>query len=36
MENAIHINLVSGTGKAAGHIDDLTLGENMVLRLPKQ
>jgi hypothetical protein len=36
MENAIHIHLVSRTSKAAGHIDDLTLGENMVLRLPKQ
>jgi hypothetical protein len=36
MENAIHIDLVSGTSKAAGHIDDLTPGENRVLRLPKQ
>lgn len=35
MENAIHIHLVSKTTKAAGHIDDITLGENMVLRLPK-
>ena len=35
MENAIHIHLVSKTGKAAGHIDDITFGEGMVLRLPK-
>ncbi len=35
MENAIHIHLVSRTSKAAGHIDDITLGEGMVLRLPK-
>jgi len=35
MENAIHIHLVSKTSKAAGHIDDITLGEGMVLRLPK-
>ena len=35
MTNAIHIHLVSKTSKAAGHIDDITLGENMVLRLPK-
>jgi len=35
MENVIHIHLVSQTSKAAGHIDDITLGENMVLRLPK-
>ncbi len=34
-ENAIHIHLVSRTSKAAGHIDDITLGEGMVLRLPK-
>jgi acetolactate decarboxylase len=33
-ENAIHIHLISKTSKAAGHIDDITLGENMVLRLP--
>ena len=36
MENAIHIHLVSRTSKAAGHIDDLTLGEGTILRLPKQ
>jgi acetolactate decarboxylase len=35
MENAIHIHLVSRVSKAAGHIDDLTLGEGMMLRLPK-
>jgi len=35
MENAIHIHLVSKTSKAAGHIDDITFGEGMVLRLPK-
>ncbi len=33
-ENAIHIHLVSRTSKAAGHIDDITLGEGIVLRLP--
>lgn len=36
MKNAIHIHLVSRTSKASGHIDDLTLGENIVLRLPEQ
>ena len=35
MENMIHIHLVSKTSKAAGHIDDISLGEGMVLRLPK-
>ena len=35
MENNIHIHLVSRTTGAAGHIDDITLGEGMVLRLPK-
>jgi len=35
MENAIHIHLVSKTSKAAGHIDDITFGEGMILRLPK-
>jgi acetolactate decarboxylase len=35
MENAIHIHLVSRTSKASGHIDDITFGEGMVLRLPK-
>jgi acetolactate decarboxylase len=35
-KNVIHIHLVSKTGKAAGHIDNITLGEGMVLRLPKQ
>ncbi len=36
LENAIHIHLVSRVSKAAGHIDDLTLGQDMVLRLPKK
>ncbi len=36
MENAIHIHLVSRKSKAAGHIDDIALGEGMVLRLPKR
>jgi len=36
MENMIHIHLVSKTSKAAGHIDDITFGDGMVLRLPKQ
>lgn len=35
MQNAIHIHQVSRTSKAAGHIDDIVLGEGMVLRLPK-
>ena len=35
VQNAIHIHLVSKTGKAAGHIDNITLGDGMVLRLPK-
>ncbi len=35
-QNVIHIHLVSKTSKAAGHIDNITLGEGMVLRLPKQ
>ncbi len=35
IENAIHIHLVSKTSKAAGHIDDITFGDGMVLRLPK-
>ncbi len=35
MKNAIHLHLVSRTSTAAGHIDDLTLNEAMVLRLPK-
>jgi acetolactate decarboxylase len=36
MKNAIHIHLISRTSKASGHIDDLTFGDGMVLRLPKQ
>jgi hypothetical protein len=35
MKNAIHIHLVSRVSKASGHIDDLVMGEGMVLRLPK-
>jgi len=35
MQNAIHIHLVSRVSKASGHIDDITMGEHMVLRLPK-
>lgn len=35
MKNAIHIHLVSRASKASGHIDDLVMGEGMVLRLPK-
>jgi len=35
IKNSIHIHLVTKDGKAAGHIDDLTLGGNMVLRLPR-
>jgi acetolactate decarboxylase len=35
MRNAIHIHLVSKASKAAGHIDDITFGDGMVLRLPK-
>jgi acetolactate decarboxylase len=35
-ENAIHIHLVSRLHSAAGHIDDITLGEGMTLRLPKR
>lgn len=34
-QNVIHIHLVSKASKAAGHIDNMTLGEGMVLRLPK-
>ncbi len=36
VQNAIHIHLVSKTSKAAGHIDNITLGEGMMLRLPEQ
>ena len=35
MENYIHIHLVSKTSKAAGHIDNITFGDGMMLRLPK-
>ncbi len=36
IKNVIHIHFVSRVSKAAGHIDDLTLGEGMVLKLPQQ
>lgn len=36
IKNTIHIHLVSRISHAAGHIDDLTLGEGMVLKLPQQ
>ena len=35
MQNSIHIHLVSRANKASGHIDDITLGEGMVIRLPR-
>ena len=35
LENAIHIHFVSRVSKASGHIDDITFGNGMVLRLPK-
>lgn len=34
LKNAIHIHLITRDGKAAGHIDDITLGAGMSLRLP--
>lgn len=34
-KNSIHIHFVSRADKATGHIDDLTLGTGMTLRLPK-
>ncbi len=36
VKNAIHIHLVSKDGNSAGHIDDITLGGGMTLRLPRQ
>ena len=36
VKNAIHIHLVAKDGKSAGHIDDITLGGGMTLRLPRQ
>lgn len=33
--NAIHIHLLSRDGKAAGHIDNITLAPGMTLRLPQ-
>ena len=35
MQNAIHIHLVLRASKASHHIDDTTLGEGMVMRLPR-
>jgi acetolactate decarboxylase len=35
VKNAMHIHLVTRDGKSAGHIDNLTLGTGMTLRLPK-
>ncbi|MGC2061808.1 MAG: hypothetical protein WA610_02440 [Thermodesulfovibrionales bacterium] len=35
MQNTIHIHLVSRVSKASGHIDDITFGEHMILRLPE-
>jgi acetolactate decarboxylase len=35
IKNSIHIHLVSRTSKAAGHIDTIALGTDMVLRLPQ-
>lgn len=33
-QNAIHIHHVSRASKASGHIDNIALGEGMILRLP--
>lgn len=35
LKNYLHMHLVSRASKAAGHIDDMTLGPDTVLRLPK-
>lgn len=35
VKNAIHVHLVTKDGKSAGHIDDITLGGGMTLRLPR-
>ena len=35
VKNTIHFHMVSKDGKSAGHIDDITLGAGMTLRLPK-
>jgi acetolactate decarboxylase len=34
IKNNIHIHFISNVSKATGHIDDLTLGANMLLKLP--
>lgn len=35
-KNAVHMHLVSRTTKATGHIDDITFGKGMILRLPEK
>jgi len=35
-KNAVHMHFVSRTTKATGHIDNIILGKNMVLRLPEK
>ena len=35
-KNAVHMHLVSRTTKAAGHIDDITFGKGVTLRLPAE
>ena len=35
-KNAVHMHLVSRTTKATGHIDDITFGKGMILRLPEE
>lgn len=35
IKNAIHIHLISKDSKASGHVDDISAGKDMVLRLPK-
>jgi len=35
IKNSIHIHFVSNTTKATGHIDNIMLGANMLLKLPK-
>lgn len=35
VSNVIHIHFVSRDGRAAGHIDNITLGDNGILRLPR-
>ena len=35
-KNAVHMHLISKTTKATGHIDDMTFGKAMTLRLPAE